>query len=74
MFGGGAYKLPLDAGFVQKLFEEFLGFITKEGQKMEDSILLFETVSYKKILEVPNEKMAFANRGEYYNVATVIKW
>ena len=74
MFGGGAFKLPLGAEFVQKLFDEFMAFITKEGQGTEDSLLLFETIPYKKILEVPNEKMAFANRGEYYNLATMIKW
>lgn len=74
MFGGGAYKLPLQSSFVQSLFDEFIGFSTQEGKGMEDSLLLFETVPYKKVVEVPNEKMAFANRGEYYNLATMVKW
>lgn len=74
MFGGGAYKLPVDPAFVQQVFDEFIGFSKKEGQGMEDSLLLWETIPHKKVVEVPNEKMAFANRGAYYNLATMIKW
>ncbi|KAF1964656.1 FAD-binding domain-containing protein [Bimuria novae-zelandiae CBS 107.79] len=74
MFGGGAYKLPLEPSSVQKLFDEFIGFSTQERKNMQDSLLIFETIPYKKVIEVPNEKMAFANRGEYYNLATMIKW
>ncbi|KAJ4358661.1 uncharacterized protein N0V89_003245 [Didymosphaeria variabile] len=73
MFGGGAYKLPLAPPFVQALFDEFIGFSTTQPA-MTDSILLFETIPYAKVVEVPNEKMAFSNRGEYYNLATMIKW
>lgn len=73
MFGGGAYKLPLAPVFVQALFDEFIGFSTTQPD-MTDSIMLFETIPYREVVKVPNEKMAFSNRGEYYNVATMMKW
>jgi hypothetical protein len=31
-------------------------------------------VPYGKIMETSNDAMAFSNRGDYYNVATVLKW
>jgi hypothetical protein len=73
MFGGGAYKLPLAPPFLQALFDEFIGFSTTHPD-MSDSLLLFETIPYRKVVEVPNDKMAFSNRGEYYNLATMMKW
>ncbi|KAF9735608.1 hypothetical protein PMIN06_008927 [Paraphaeosphaeria minitans] len=73
MFGGGAYKLPLAPPFIQALFDEFIGFSTSQPD-MTESIMLFETIPYKEVVKVPNEEMAFSNRGEYYNLATMMKW
>ncbi|KAF2741493.1 FAD-binding domain-containing protein [Polyplosphaeria fusca] len=72
-FGGGAFKLPLKPDYVQALHAEFTSFVDSH-EKMNESLMLFETVPYKKVVEVPNEKMAFSNRGDYYNVATCFKW
>lgn len=72
-FGGGAFKLPLDPDFVIGLHAEFTEFALKH-EKVNESLMLFETIPYKKVREVPNESMSFSNRGDYYNVATMIKW
>ncbi|CAO2657709.1 Nn.00g038350.m01.CDS01 [Neocucurbitaria sp. VM-36] len=72
-FGGGAFKLPLDARFVTQLHAEFTAFVASH-ERMNESMMLFETIPYKKIIEVSNEKTSFSNRGDYYNVATMFKW
>jgi hypothetical protein len=72
-FGGGAFKLPLDPAFVTQLHADFTAFVGSH-ERMGESMLLFECVPYGKIIEVNNEAMAFSNRGDYYNVATVFKW
>ncbi|KAH7078608.1 hypothetical protein FB567DRAFT_450324 [Paraphoma chrysanthemicola] len=73
-FGGGAFKLPLDVAYVQALHAEFTEFTTKGHERLNESLMLFETVPYKKIVEVPNGETAFANRGDYYNLAIQMKW
>jgi hypothetical protein len=72
-FGGGAFKLPLDAAFVTRLHEDFRKFVDAH-ERMGESMMLFECVPYGKIMETSNDAMAFSNRGDYYNVATVLKW
>ncbi|KAI8937614.1 hypothetical protein NX059_005324 [Plenodomus lindquistii] len=72
-FGGGAFKLPLDPKFVTELHAEFMAFTTSH-ERVNESLMLFETIPYKKVIEVPNDKMSFSNRGDYYNVATMFKW
>jgi hypothetical protein len=72
-FGGGAFKLPLDPEFVLSLHAEFTAFVASH-ERMNESLLLFETIPYQKIIEVPNDETSFSNRGDYYNVATMFKW
>ncbi|KAF2467249.1 FAD-binding domain-containing protein [Lindgomyces ingoldianus] len=72
-FGGGAFKLPLNPAFVQSIHADFLDFVNSH-ERMNESLILFETIPFTKILEVSNEEMAFSNRGDYYNVATCFKW
>lgn len=72
-FGGGAFKLPLDPEFVVQLHAEFTAFTTSQ-ERVNESMMLFETIPYKKVIEVPNQDTAFSNRGDYYNVATMFKW
>lgn len=75
LFGGGAFKLPLDPAFVEEVYREFQRFIeSKEGFSVAQSMLMWEVVPYKKVIEVGNEETSFANRGDYYNVATMFKW
>jgi FAD/FMN-containing dehydrogenase len=72
-FGGGAFKLPLDVGFVTSLYEDFRAFVDSHD-RMGESMVMFECVPYGKIVEVRNGETAFANRGDYYNIATMFKW
>jgi hypothetical protein len=72
-FGGGAFKLPLEPDYVIGLHKEFSEF-TASKENLGQSMLMWEIIPYKKIMEVPNGEMSFANRGDYYNVATMFKW
>ncbi|KAF2109683.1 hypothetical protein BDV96DRAFT_232771 [Lophiotrema nucula] len=72
-FGGGAFKLPLSAPFVSSLHTDFASFCTSH-ERMNESLLLFETIPYAAVTATPNSAMAFSNRGDYYNVATCFKW
>jgi FAD/FMN-containing dehydrogenase len=72
-FGGGAFKLPLDAEFVVGLHEEFNAFVSKH-ERVGESMMLWEVIPYHKIMGVKNGEMAFANRGDYYNLAVQLKW
>ncbi|KAF2625992.1 FAD-binding domain-containing protein [Macroventuria anomochaeta] len=75
LFGGGAFKLPLDPSFVEGVYREFQTFVeSKENFAVAQSMMLWEVVPYKKVMEVRNEETSFANRGDYYNVATMFKW
>ncbi|KZM20511.1 uncharacterized protein EKO05_0004522 [Ascochyta rabiei] len=74
-FGGGAFKLPLDPSFVEGVYNEFQTFVeSKADFQIAQSMMLWEVVPYEKVIEVRNEETSFANRGDYYNVATVFKW
>lgn len=75
LFGGGAFKLPLDPGFMEGVYKEFQAFVeSKKEHNVAQSMVLWEVVPYKKVIEVKNEETSFANRGDYYNVATMFKW
>ena len=73
LFGGGAFKLPIDSSFAVQLHAEFNAFVASH-ERMNESMILFEAVPYQKVIEVSNDKMAFSNRGDYYNVAVMMKW
>ncbi|USP82809.1 hypothetical protein yc1106_10083 [Curvularia clavata] len=72
-FGGGAFKTPLDPNFIIQLHAEFNAFVASH-ERMNESLMIFELIPYKKVMEVPNHATSFANRGDYYNVATAFKW
>jgi hypothetical protein len=71
--GASAVKLPLDPAWVQGIFDEFIGFITT-GERTNESAILFELIPYQKICSKPFNATSHANRGEYYNVGTLLKW
>lgn len=72
-FGGGAFKLPLDPAFVVQLHAEFSAF-TASHDRVNESMMLFETIPYGKVRAVDNADMSFSNRGDYYSLATLFKW
>lgn len=73
LFGGSNFIAPLDKAFVKSLADKFFEISTSEDRANE-SILLFESVPVDRICEVPNNSMAFANRGEFFSVCLVWKW
>jgi hypothetical protein len=72
-FGGGAFKLPLDPNFAVQLHAEFNAFVALH-ERMNESMMLFETIPYKNVVEIPKDKTSFSNRCDYYNVANMFKW
>lgn len=72
-FGGGAFKLPLDPNLVIQLHAEFNAFVTSHD-RMNESLMMLEIIPYEKVIQVPNHATSFANRGDYYNIATMFKW
>ncbi len=70
---GSAFLNPLDPTYAAGIFEDFVAFVEKvpdAGQTM----VLWEFVNYHKLLEVPQEATAFANRGAYGNVLFAPGW
>ena len=70
---GSNVTLPLDIGFVQSTYHKFNQML-KECPQARDSKLLFEILPNTEITKVPNESMAFASRGPYYNVSSLFTW
>lgn len=72
-FSGGAFTLPISVEAVTQLYDSFNAFVSSKTG-LGESMVLFETMPYGKVMEVGNGEMAFANRGEYYNLAVMMKW
>lgn len=71
--GGTNIMPPLETGLLWKLydqFEETMRIYPRTG----DSALVFELLPYGKIVEVPIENTACANRGPYYNFGMILCW
>jgi FAD/FMN-containing dehydrogenase len=73
LFGGSNFTAPLDAGFVQSLFEQFTKIIMGEPDANQ-SVILFECIPNDKIRSVAKDAMAFGNRGDFYTVGMIWKW
>lgn len=71
--GGSAVKFPLDMTFMQFVHDGFITFI-QGTDGIGESLMVLEITPYKKVMEVSVEDTAYGNRGEYYNIGTVIKW
>lgn len=70
---GSNVTLPLDIALVQSIYHIFNQML-KECPQARDSKLLFEILPNTEITKVPNESMAFASRGPYYNVSSLFRW
>ncbi|OJI99795.1 hypothetical protein ASPVEDRAFT_81387 [Aspergillus versicolor CBS 583.65] len=70
---GSNITLPLGAGFVFEIYNEFDNLLRHYPQA-RDSRLLFELIPNKQIRAVSNQATAFASRGTYYNVSTLFEW
>ena len=64
---GSAFLAPLTLDFAESLFADFEAFITR----LPDAgmtVVLFEFVSFHKLLSIPQQSTSFANRGAYGNL------
>ncbi|PYI11068.1 FAD-binding domain-containing protein [Aspergillus sclerotiicarbonarius CBS 121057] len=64
---------PFTTSLVRELWEQFDDVI-KTYPRMGDSALVFELLPYSKVVQVPIEETACANRGPYYNVGLILCW
>jgi FAD/FMN-containing dehydrogenase len=79
-FGAANVRFPMDAAVVQAAADVWYPGIAEMSADtaLEDdfrgSFVMFEGVPNAKVREVAPGVMAFANRGEYYNVAVGMQW
>lgn len=72
-FSSGNFQLPVGVEEIENIYRDFASFVAGHPGSGE-SLLLFEVFPNEKILQTPNEAMAFANRGDFYNIITVFKY
>ncbi|EEA21272.1 hypothetical protein EYB25_007453 [Talaromyces marneffei] len=70
---GTSVTLPLDMDFFQTVYQNFSHILDDHSDDAE-AFLLFEMLPYTKVVEVPNDATAYANRGPYYNVCSIFNW
>ncbi|KAM3069544.1 hypothetical protein ACMFMG_005648 [Clarireedia jacksonii] len=70
---GGTFTYPLDWKFVDGVYEEYVRH-TEEIPDAKKTLMLFEFIHNGKIMEIPLNAMAFANRGEWGNMVVVSGW
>ncbi|KAF2454278.1 hypothetical protein BDY21DRAFT_366372 [Lineolata rhizophorae] len=72
-FGGSTFKMPMNPADVSAVFEMYLRFC-EAHEKVSETAVIWENFHNGKLREVPDDATAFPNRGDYYNVGSVVKW
>ncbi|KAJ6028033.1 hypothetical protein N7540_003609 [Penicillium herquei] len=70
---GTGVNMPLDFQRVNEIYEDF-DKMTRSFSRVEGSAIFFEFLPYSRIIEVPIHSTAYANRGKFHNVVTIIRW
>ncbi|RKF53597.1 6-hydroxy-D-nicotine oxidase [Golovinomyces cichoracearum] len=70
---GAAFYFPLQPSFAKKLLEELSSFVSKVPDA-SSSLIAFEFFPHNKIASVPLTATAFANRGPYGNLVSIMGW
>ncbi|KAJ6028034.1 hypothetical protein N7540_003610 [Penicillium herquei] len=70
---GANFTLPLDLDFVRAISHNF-NHMLRDYPQARESTLLFEIIPNTKVMKVSNDSMAFASRGPYYNVSSLVTW
>jgi hypothetical protein len=73
LIGAANFVAPLDIATVQTTADTFYGEIEKNPE-MKGSAVGFEFMPNQVVRSVPLDATAYANRGDYYNVAIVSAW
>ncbi|KAK5994884.1 FAD-linked oxidoreductase pyvE [Cladobotryum mycophilum] len=71
--GSSNLQMPLKAEVFKEAGEMFWGFCDKRPD-MELSAISIEIFPTHRIREVSNSAMAYANRGDYYDIVPVLGW
>ncbi|EKM60153.1 uncharacterized protein PHACADRAFT_251050 [Phanerochaete carnosa HHB-10118-sp] len=69
----GAPLAQVDEDVLTSLYSEYVKFVA-EYPEAKASAALIELHSYQKLMEVPFEATAFANRGPIFNITFAIRW
>ncbi|KAH8689151.1 putative FAD binding oxidoreductase [Talaromyces proteolyticus] len=69
---GTSIKPPLDIDLIREIYREF--DMVMANYPVGNSMMIFEIVPYDEVVKVPNDATAYANRGRYYNVASIFCW
>lgn len=70
---GSAFLAPLKLSLAQAIFSDFSSLI-KDNPDAAMSIVLFDFFPFHKLLSVPQNATAFANRGAYGNITFAPGW
>ncbi|TVY83661.1 FAD-linked oxidoreductase [Lachnellula suecica] len=70
---GSAFMAPLDTKFAASIFKDVEDFVQKVPDA-ESSTILFEGVSFEKVIAVPQRATSFTNRGAYGSVLIMPVW
>ncbi|KAH6721914.1 hypothetical protein BKA61DRAFT_538650 [Leptodontidium sp. MPI-SDFR-AT-0119] len=70
---GSAFLAPLETKFAESIYDDWLEFIT-QNPDAGATMVLWEFMPFKKILEVSQTATSFANRGAYGNLAFGPGW
>jgi hypothetical protein len=70
--GASSFKLPLDQDFIQSTYGDYIKFA--QDTSLVETAILFEVFPNDKIKAIPLDSMAFANRGDFFNIALLSTW
>lgn len=70
---GSAFVAPISLAQAKGIFDDYQDFITKVPDAIK-TIVLMEFFSQKKVNEVAQTAMSFANRGWHYNILFSTRW
>ncbi|KAJ5934080.1 hypothetical protein N7466_003627 [Penicillium verhagenii] len=72
-FKGIFYEPPIDPGFVQTIFKDFIDKIQSDSDLMQSAIIL-EFMDMRKICEIPLSETALASRNSTQNGIICLRW
>jgi hypothetical protein len=70
---GAALKTPISVDFAHKVYDHLSSFLERVPDT-QGSLVIWEIVDNRVINERSIRDMAFANRGQYYNVGIMGRW
>ena len=70
---GTTVNFPVDPQLVHEIYENF-DQTMRSYPRVEGSVIFFEMLPYSRVIQVPLDATAYANRGAYHNVATIFRW